>query len=552
MNKALRLVVVALLTLGSASAAGLAQAQNEQTGDNESSTDQGGASNSGDAVGGQVVGVVSSGDSAIDATNRSEDVDIETGDATGTNDATNFTGQLADGNETIVAAPGDGNVADITGDISVNAQEGDNSSDVSQAADATSGDGVGGQVIGVVTSAGGSADVVAANTSEDVDIETGDADADNSLGTFVGQLADDNETNVVASGAGSTAVITGDVSLNAQDGDNSSDVSQAANATSGDGVGGQVLGIVSAGDASVDATNESTDVDITTGDADADNLLGSFTGQLAEGTETNIVAAVGGAIAGTTGDISFNTMQGDNSSDHVQDANAVSGDGVGGQVIGVVTSAGGSADVVAANTSEDVDIETGDADADNLLGSFTGQLADDTVTNVVAAGDTSIASIGAFSVNAQEGDNSSDVSQAANATSGDGVGGQVLGIVSAGEASVDATNTSEDVDVETGDADADNLLASFTGQLDDDATSNVVAADDGAVAGTGDISFNTMQGDNSSDHVQDANAVSGDGVGGQVIGVVTSAGGSADVVAANTSEDVDIETGDADADNLLA
>ena len=39
---------------------------------------------------------------------------------------------------------------------------------------------------------------------------------------------------------------------------------QIADATSGDGVGGQVIGVVSAGDASIDARNESEDVDIDT------------------------------------------------------------------------------------------------------------------------------------------------------------------------------------------------------------------------------------------------------------------------------------------------
>ncbi|MEX0874894.1 MAG: hypothetical protein WD179_08040, partial [Actinomycetota bacterium] len=137
MNKTLRLVIVALLALGSVSLADLARAQNEQTGDNEANVEQSGAANSGDAVGGQVVGVVSSGDASVDGTNRSEDVDIETGDATGSNEADSFTGQLADDILIGIAAGVNATVAN-----SVNAQEGDNSSDVAQAADASSGDGV--------------------------------------------------------------------------------------------------------------------------------------------------------------------------------------------------------------------------------------------------------------------------------------------------------------------------------------------------------------------------------------------------------------------------
>jgi hypothetical protein len=45
---------------------------------------------------------------------------------------------------------------------------------------------------------------------------------------------------------------------------------------------------------------------------------------------------------------------------------------VAGQVAGVVTSAGGSADLVLANTSEDSDAESGDGDFDNNDESFTG------------------------------------------------------------------------------------------------------------------------------------------------------------------------------------
>lgn len=58
-----------------------------------------------------------------------------------------------------------------------------------------------------------------------------------------------------------------------------------------------------------------------------------------------------------------------------QDASANSGDAVAGQVAGVVTSAGGSADLVLANTSEDVDGETGDADFFNETIEFVGQEA---------------------------------------------------------------------------------------------------------------------------------------------------------------------------------
>jgi hypothetical protein len=67
----------------------------------------------------------------------------------------------------------------------VNVQEGDNDHELDQDASVTSGDGVGGQVIGVVTAASGSADVVAANTSEGLDVDTGDGFFANNADIFI-------------------------------------------------------------------------------------------------------------------------------------------------------------------------------------------------------------------------------------------------------------------------------------------------------------------------------------------------------------------------------
>jgi hypothetical protein len=189
-RRTLRLLLVAVLALtmlgGGRTLADVSSgtAANVQDGDNESSSDQAGSGSSGDAVAGQVAGVVSSGDASVDATNRSENVDAKTGDADGTNDAATFTGLNVSGSETIVSAS-DLDLA--TG--ATNVQEGDNQTDIAQTADATSGDGVGGQVIGVVTTAGGSADVVQANTSKDVDVDTGDAEFENCTAAFDGLSA---------------------------------------------------------------------------------------------------------------------------------------------------------------------------------------------------------------------------------------------------------------------------------------------------------------------------------------------------------------------------
>jgi hypothetical protein len=363
MSKTLKWFAVAGLALaasfGSVARADIdnASATNVQEGDNDSETNQSGTASSGDAVAGQVAGVVSSGDASVDATNHSEDVDITTGDAFGANSASSFVGLTA-GSDTAV-------VADIINGAATNVQEGDNASEITQAAEASSGDGVGGSVIGVVTSAGGSADVVAANTSEDVDLETGDAQADNDAAAFVGL----NASGTVLSAAD----IVNASATNVQEGDNDFSADQSAEAASGDAVGGQVLGVVSAGDASVDATNSSTDVSAESGEAFAANSVAAFVG-LTAGSDTAVTAAdiLNGAAA--------NVQQGDNAAESVQAANASSGDSVGGQVAGVVTSAGGSADLVLANTSEDTDGTTGDSDFENFDTSFTGLNASGVIT----------------------------------------------------------------------------------------------------------------------------------------------------------------------------
>jgi len=332
---------------------------------------------------------------------------------------------------------------------------------------------------------------------------------------------------------------------NVQEGDNENDTEQEANASSGDAVGGQVVGVVSSGDTSVDATNRSEDVDIETGDAEADNDVDSFVG-LNAGTST---AFGGGLLADVLNNGSAaNVQEGDNEFDLEQEANATSGDGVGGQVIGVVTTdpcgcGGASASVVAANTSEDVDIETGDAEAENDADAFVGLNATGTVNF-----DADIADVInlATASNVQEGDNELDAEQDANAASGDGVGGQVLGIVSAGDASIDATNWSEDVEVETGDTEAENDFNAFVGLQAGTGTALDAGLADVLNNGT---ATNVQEGDNEKDLDQTADATSGDAVAGQVAGVVTSAGGSADLVLASSSIDVELESGEGETEN---
>jgi hypothetical protein len=143
-------------------------ASNAQDGDDEDGSDQSGEADSGDAVVGQVVGVTSSGDASVDATNRTEDSSAESGDVEGSNQSASAVGLFA-GN----ASP-------------TNVQEGDNTAQSVQAADTNSGDAVAGQIAGVTTSPSGSADLVLANTTIEADVETGDAEFDNDAISFVG------------------------------------------------------------------------------------------------------------------------------------------------------------------------------------------------------------------------------------------------------------------------------------------------------------------------------------------------------------------------------
>jgi len=366
MTKVFRWTVVTMLALvpalsaitaAHADVANNSTATNVQEGDNKSSTGQSGTSKSGDAVAGQVAGVVSSGNTSVDATNKSDHVDVSTGDARGANSANEFVGLNA-ATDTHVGAADVANTAPVT-----NLQEGDNKYDLNQTVTATSGDGVGGEVIGVVTSGGGSASVVAANTSTNVDISTGDARAFNDAAAFVG-LNSSSDTSVANPFAAD--VLNAATATNVQEGDNKLSADQTASSDTGDGVGGQVLGIVSAGAASVDATNKSDKVDISTGDARSANDFSAFVG-LNFATDTDV-----GAADVLNAGVAANVQEGSNKKDLNQDATASSGDGVAGQVAGVVTSAGGSADLVLANTSTNSDSDTGDGRFVNTDDSFTG------------------------------------------------------------------------------------------------------------------------------------------------------------------------------------
>ena len=201
--------------------------------------------------------------------------------------------------------------------------------------------------------------ITASNESEDSEVESGDVEATNSSSGFAGHQ-----------GGGSNQVgaqdIESDQATNVQEGDNDVDGEQNATARSGDGVGGQVLGGVSSGELSVDATNRTSDVDVETGDATAENSFAAFVG-LHAGSDTVVDAA--DIFSGSAA----NVQEGDNEADVSQDSLAETGDAVGGQVFGAVSS--GASDVVLANTSEDSDATSGDADQNSTSTTFSGLAA---------------------------------------------------------------------------------------------------------------------------------------------------------------------------------
>ena len=188
--------------------------------------------------------------------------------------------------------------------------------------------------------------------------------------------------------------------------------------------------------------------------------------------------------------------------------------------------------ITTANESEDTEVKSGDSTATN---NGTAQVGHQ------GGGETDIESAdieNQEATNVQEGDNDLEATQDANTQTGDGVGGQVIGAVVDGTLTVDATNASNDVEVETGDATSDNDFAAFVG-LSAASETNIGAADV-----FNDSATNVQEGDNGTDVSQSSNAATGDAVGGQVFGAVTT--GASDVVLANTSTDSDTTSGDAD------
>lgn len=140
------------------------------------------------------------------------------------------------------------------------------------------------------------------------------------------------------------AVVLAPTAALASQDDNDASVSQSGKATTGDASGGQHVAVTSnGGSVSIDATNHSEDVDLSSGDASVSNI----------------------AMASASGE-----QDGDNETEVSQSASASSGDAVGGQVVACVCS--GDVSIKAANESLDVDSDSGDAAQSNLASASAG------------------------------------------------------------------------------------------------------------------------------------------------------------------------------------
>jgi hypothetical protein len=205
-------------------------------------------------------------------------------------------------------------------------------------------------------------DITTANSSEDTETTSGDSNAVNNGTAFVGHQSGEG-ADVDASD------IESDSANNVQEGDNDLEADQTATSESGAAVGGQVIGGVSSGDLTVNATNSSEDVDVTTGDADSTNSFAAFVG-LITGDDAAIASDI---LSGAAS----NLQEGDNDADVAQESTATTGDGVAGQILGATTA--GTASITLANTSDDTDADTGDSSQDSSSALFTGLVASDVI-----------------------------------------------------------------------------------------------------------------------------------------------------------------------------
>jgi hypothetical protein len=322
--------------------------------------------------------------------------------------------------------------------------------------------------------------------------------------------------------------------------DHEADARENGTSNSGDAIAGQVVGVTSDGDTQLDATNHTRDAHVESGDTVAGNRLDRriWTGGFGEEFHDDVIDLLDRDDDDKEGEWSYVTS-------------ALSGDAIGGQVAGVATSAGGTTDAVIANTSDDVDLESGDAEAFDDAYAETGQAIGGQGVGIASAGDTSLDATNlSHDVGVQSGDAFAQFHDA-TALTGDGIAGELVGIATAstGTADVVLANTSDDLDVVTGDADATYSAYAETGdgiagQVAGINAGGITSVDARNLSQDGRIRTGDAIG------IDNGTAITGDGIGGQILGVMSSPGGRADFVGDNTSIGFDVLTGDAFAENI--
>lgn len=462
------------VTVGPLAQAGDVAATASQIGDNDAAIVQDAALTSGDAVAGsQVTGVVADhGDATIQNTNDSlDDVAV--------------TGAVAPLSVNAVDTAVFGPLAQSGTETATASQTGDNTAEIDQSADLSTGDAVAGaQVTGVVTDG---ADVTVQN------VNTSDTST-----SVSGQIVGLDVNRVDASGTGPFASSILGQATASQIGDNDLMSAQEAVVATGDAVAGaQVTGVVADGsDVVVQNTNDAVDAVAVSGDAPD------------TGTLNQLVNVQVGPFAAADGGNATATQTGDNAVDADQAIDVATGDAVAGaQVTGVVAS-GGDATIQNVNTS----------DAPTAVSGSVGNATNE-VSDLTAGPDADAISTDATA--SQIGDTDASIAQTGAAETGDAVaGGQVTGVVTLrGDVTVQNTNDAVDPVAVTGVADVANVAADV----------NVGAS----ATGDGGLATSSQTGDDALDLVQDAASTSGDAVAGaQVTGIVTDSG---DVTVQNTN-----------------
>src|SRR5207247_2023610 len=154
--------------------------------------------------------------------------------------------------------------------------------------------------------------------SDNVDVQSGDASGSNSASTFTGLAAPFAGLALENNSTATTGDLNNIVAKNIQEGDNRTTVRQTVNSSSGDGIAGQVLGVTGGGKSVVNASNKTTNSDVTSGSADSDNSGSGITGLVS-------ATAVDAGLSDITNASGSNLQEGDNTSRLNQTSDAVTG-----------------------------------------------------------------------------------------------------------------------------------------------------------------------------------------------------------------------------------